>query len=109
MINLLLKSLATLFVASVIALTLVTFALADGVDEPGFYDDLDKCTWSEAEYDYRACHKYDHLKIPFHHKSYKFVYVPYEYTVSKEPKPIPEPSALLMIGTGILAAWSRLK
>jgi len=96
--------LANLFVASVIALSIVGFAKADGVDTPGFYDDFNEYT-PHDKYEFFAPPDYKHKKLV--HPEYDC----YEKEVADQIKNVPEPEQLLMLVSGIalFTAWRTLK
>jgi len=106
--------LANLFVASVIALALVGFAKADGVDDPNYYQDFDYCFESSMQNQSQFCRKYDNIGKPdWSHDRKRFVSIPDDSEYIKPVKTVsvdePNPSLMLIAGTVMVVIAKKIR
>lgn len=106
--------LANLFVASVIALALVGFAKADGIDDPNYYQDFDYCFESSMQNQSQFCRKYDNIGKPDWSNDRKhFVYIPGDSEYIKPVKTVsvdePSPSLMIIAGTVMVVIAKKIR
>jgi len=105
--------LCNMLVATVIAIAVVGFVKADGVDDPNFYRDFDYCFETSMQNNRQVCRKYDSLGNPtWEHEKTRILYIPnndslYDIEVRKSLN-VPEPESLLMIVFGLAGLYWRI-